>query len=404
MKINNEENKLKKLFDFLDSRLLIDKLIDLILIFVGLLCALSVENYIENNENKKKYIKSLTSIHSELENNLLLNEGNDNASKELFNFYREIGKAMNNQRWEDVGGIKKINEIELYQYENRKFSTLNQDKFYNKDLLSDIIHIYSMNNELTNNNNDLKETLNRLNKTYFDLRFKYLYANAEDVVNPYSDYNYDFNLFEKIYFTKIANSTLDYKETGKRIMNSIENELNTYGIDIINSSTYSNYYWLCNTALKLGKYELSNEYASKGLNKINKKFIDMTEDEKSYFGRLHSKSVINYIKLCEDSVLNFNELDSIIFNSIKMWELSNIYHFQCISYKTKYFFIKNDYENFMKNLNYYFENEYDPYFIASYFPAWKGFLEREECKILIEKNYPEFKFEDLVNVKTVSDF
>ena len=81
MKNNNEENKLKKLFDFLDSRLLIDKLIDLILIFVGLLCALSVENYIENNENNKQYIKSLTSIHSELETNLLLNEGNDNASK-----------------------------------------------------------------------------------------------------------------------------------------------------------------------------------------------------------------------------------------------------------------------------------------------------------------------------------
>ena len=212
MKTNNEENKLKKLFDFLDSRLLIDKLIDLILIFVGLLCALSVENYIENNENKKQYIKSLTSIHSELENNLLLNEGNDNASKELFNFYREIGRAMNNQKWEDVGGIQKINEIELYQYDNKKFSTLNQNNFYNKDLLSDIIHIYSMNNDLTNNINELQETLNRLNKTYFDLRFKYLYANAEDVVNPYSDYNYDFNLFEKIYFTKIANSTLDYKE------------------------------------------------------------------------------------------------------------------------------------------------------------------------------------------------
>jgi len=56
------------------------------------------------------------------------------------------------------------------------------------------------------------------------------------------------------------------------------------------------------------------------------------------------------------------------------------------------------------HLQYYFENEYDPYFIASHFPAWKGFLEIEECKILIEKNYPEFKFEDLVNVKTVSDF
>ena len=51
---NNEENKLKKLFDFLDSRLLIDKFIDLILIFVGLLCALSVENYIENNEKRRK--------------------------------------------------------------------------------------------------------------------------------------------------------------------------------------------------------------------------------------------------------------------------------------------------------------------------------------------------------------
>jgi hypothetical protein len=404
MKTNNDDNKLKKLFDFLDSRLIIDKFIDLLLIFVGLLCALSVENYIENNENKKQYIKSLTSIHSELENNLLLNEGNDNASKELFNFYSEIGEAMNKQEWEDVGGIKKINDIEIYQYENTKFSTLNQNNFYNKDLLSDIMHIYSMNNNLTNNINELQVTLNRLNKTYFDLRFKYLYANAQDVVNPYSDYNYDFNLFEKIYFTKIANSTLDYKETGKRIMNSIENELNTFGIDIINSSTYTNYYWLCHTAQNLGKFELSNEYVEKGLNKINKEFKHMTEDEKSYFGRLHFHRVGNYKTLYKDSVLNFNDIDSIMFNSIKMWELSNIYHFLCIIYKTDYFFIKNDYENFRLSLNYYFENEYDPYIIASNFPTWRGFLERNECKILIEKNYPEFKFEDLVNVKTVSDF
>ena len=44
-KVNNE--KLKSIFKYFDSFLIIDKSIDFILIFVGLLAALGFENYVE---------------------------------------------------------------------------------------------------------------------------------------------------------------------------------------------------------------------------------------------------------------------------------------------------------------------------------------------------------------------
>ena len=54
---------LNKLFNFLDSRLIIDKSIDFALIFIGLLAALSFENYVEN-----KKIEFLQRSISEWEN------------------------------------------------------------------------------------------------------------------------------------------------------------------------------------------------------------------------------------------------------------------------------------------------------------------------------------------------
>ena len=61
---------LKKLFNFLDSRLIIDKSIDFVLIFIGLLAALSFENYVENKKIERAYLDNLSRVHTEISNNI----------------------------------------------------------------------------------------------------------------------------------------------------------------------------------------------------------------------------------------------------------------------------------------------------------------------------------------------
>ena len=264
----NEKKGLKKLFDFLNSRLIIDKAVDFFLIFIGLLAALSVENYIENQNQEKKYISSLISLHSELETNLLLNDGNNEIKLKYIKIWEDVGEFASNNDFQSYSGLKNIYESKPLEYENKTYLSLDQNAFINRDLLSDIIHMYEINKEVSNSIQDLTISLENLYKMYSELRFIVLYANSEDIINPYSNFNFNFNSFEKLLFIKVEPELKDLEVTGKRILTSIEHELERYNIDIDESKSYSNYYWLANTSYKLKKNDLSIEFAKKGLKKM----------------------------------------------------------------------------------------------------------------------------------------
>tara|TARA_B100001175_G_C18911789_1_gene358153 strand:+ start:255 stop:479 length:225 start_codon:yes stop_codon:yes gene_type:complete len=71
---NFENNKLKgsflkRLFRYFNSLLVIDKSIDFILIFVGLLAALGVESYQKSKEIESRYIDMLARTYDEIQIN-----------------------------------------------------------------------------------------------------------------------------------------------------------------------------------------------------------------------------------------------------------------------------------------------------------------------------------------------
>ena len=394
----NEKKGLKKLFDFLNSRLIIDKAVDFFLIFIGLLAALSVENYIENQNQEKKYISSLISLHSELETNLLLNDGNNEIKLKYIKIWEDVGEFASNNDFQSYSGLKNIYESEPLEYENKTYLSLDQNAFINRDLLSDIIHMYEINKEVSNSIQDLTISLENLYKMYSELRFKVLYANSEDVINPYSNFNFNFNSFEKLLFIKVEPELKDLEVTGKRILTSIEHELERYNIDIDESKSYSNYYWLANTSYKLKKNDLSIEFAKKGLKKIKNTISSMGNDQKSYYGRLHMHLVENYWILYDNSdSLDFNSFDSLIYNSLLEWEKSNTYNFSCEINYIHYYFENKNYEKFKFHLEEYYLKYSDEKHILNYLQFWKGYIEKEEIlNIILEKN-PEWTKEYFLN-------
>ena len=394
----NENKGLKKLFDFLNSRLIIDKAVDFFLIFIGLLAALSVENYIENQNQEKKYISSLISLHSELETNLLLNDGNNEIKLKYIKIWEDVGEFASNNDFQSYSGLKNIYESEPLEYENKTYLSLDQNAFINRDLLSDIIHMYAINKEVSNSIKDLTISLENLYKMYSELRFKVLYANSEDVINPYSNFNYNFNSFEKLLFIKVEPELKDLEVTGKRILTSIEHELERYNIDIDESKSYSNYYWLANTSYKLKKNDLSIEFAKKGLKKLGNTISLMGNDQKSYYGRLHMHLVENYWILYNNSdSLDFNSFDSLIYNSLLEWEKSNTYNFSCEINYIHYYFENKNYEKFKFHLEEYYLKYSDEKHILNYLQFWKGYIEKEEIlNIILEKN-PEWTKEYFLN-------
>jgi hypothetical protein len=394
----NENKGLKKLFDFLNSRLIIDKAVDFFLIFIGLLAALSVENYIENQNQEKKYISSLISLHSELETNLLLNDGNNEIKLKYIKIWEDVGEFASNNDFQSYSGLKNIYESEPLEYENKTYLSLDQNAFINRDLLSDIIHMYAINKEVSNSIKDLTISLENLYKMYSELRFKVLYANSEDVINPYSNFNFNFNSFEKLLFIKVEPELKDLEVTGKRILTSIEHELERYNIDIDESKSYSNYYWLANTSYKLKKNDLSIEFAKKGLKKLGNTISLMGNDQKSYYGRLHMHLVENYWILYNNSdSLDFNSFDSLIYNSLLEWEKSNTYNFSCEINYIHYYFENKNYEKFKFHLEEYYLKYSDEKHILNYLQFWKGYIEKEEIlNIILEKN-PEWTKEYFLN-------
>ena len=404
----NKNKGLKKLFDFLNSRLIIDKAVDFFLIFIGLLAALSVENYIENQNQEKKYISSLISLHSELETNLLLNDGNNEIKLKYIKIWEDVGEFASNNDFQSYSGLKNIYESEPLEYENKTYLSLDQNAFINRDLLSDIIHMYAINKEVSNSIKDLTISLENLYKMYSELRFKVLYANSEDVINPYSNFNFNFNSFEKLLFIKVEPELKDLEVTGKRILTSIEHELERYNIDIDESKSYSNYYWLANTSYKLKKNDLSIEFAKKGLKKLGNTISLMGNDQKSYYGRLHMHLVENYWILYNNSdSLDFNSFDSLIYNSLLEWEKSNTYNFSCEINYIHYYFENKNYEYFKFHLEEYYLKYSDEKHILNYLQFWKGYIEKEEIlNIILEKNpewTKEYFLKSILQPTTIND-
>lgn len=128
-------SRLKKYFG---SLLIIDKSLDLLLLFVGLFAAIQVDSYIKQKKTEEAYKNSLTKIFTEISVNKITLKDYSNSldgSENVIWDLDSLGKLGFNNTYE---GIRNISSLEVMDLRDNTFKVLDEKNFLNKNLLRDI--------------------------------------------------------------------------------------------------------------------------------------------------------------------------------------------------------------------------------------------------------------------------
>ena len=142
---NNSNKPFKDFYDqltgFLTIRLIIDKLIDFLLIFIGLYAALSLESRIKEKAAEEEYLVTLKNTYIETTTNRYFSNRFEKALKDFreyldqiyYNFYMDTDKVIEDPvpyMWPDY-----------LEYERKHYVALDVTNFKNKALLSKILNL-----------------------------------------------------------------------------------------------------------------------------------------------------------------------------------------------------------------------------------------------------------------------
>jgi hypothetical protein len=383
------KSKFTSIFSYFDRYLIVDKSVDFILIFVGLLAALGFENYLEQKSLEERYISNLTMLHTEITNNLTYTEGYDNTIKDYFAISRDIKELIANGATESYNGIFSIIDSENKQFEQKNFKSQNQNEFINKSLYSEIFHIYDVYDDIQHLIKTPKKSLTDLYFNYYNIFLKNSFNNTENLTQNYIDLNYQMNVTTKN-LPRIQSNIRDAKATSKRVLEEIENELFSYNLTIDLSRTYSDYYWLSYNSLVSNKPKDAYNYALKGSDLLKNLINDSSNKKKlpeylSYYGRTQ-RNIIE-----ANSVLKEVEKDSFhlkldILPNLRIWEKTNVYKELCYIYFCDYYFDNQNEDEFYEYLNKIITENEEYLILPTYIGRWKKYANTERMNSILSKS------------------
>lgn len=383
---SKNNNILKKLFKYLDGLLFIDKSIDLILVFVGLLAALMVENYLQQKEDESKYVTYLTRIHTEMITNESHAKSYEKAVLDYFHIAQDLKNLVNNGAQESYDGIYKIIETKNAPFELKAFKSLSPDDFLNKSLYADIYHIYQLYEKFEEEIVIPKEALESYNFDYFNIYVKNLWGD-KNVNENYIYFNYHYNLTTKN-IPQLQLLLQDIKATSDRIKEAIENELEVYETNINSSRTYSDYYWISGSKMASSDFAESIEFCKLGIEDLNKIGYDSTANRfgeyNSYRGRLN-RNIVGSIKLSIEDGDSLFVMEEII-PFLEEWEKTGVYKEMCyIEYLDYYYSIK-DFKSFTRITSKLIKELDDYWWYQRNIYKWKEFMEKEEIQTILKSS------------------
>ena len=384
--------RLKKYFS---SILIIDKSVDLLLLFIGLFAAIQFDSYIKLKQTEELYKNSLTKIHTEISINKILLKDYANSIERSTAIIWELDSLGNQGFKETYNGILNINDIKVTQLNDRNFKALNENNFLNKNLYSDIKKIYYNYDKLEQGWDTLSVNLQKNYRAYFDIYASLqlaIYAAPDDkatevvnntIVDIANFYGFGSSVLKQDYWPNMyirAASTL-----GDDLLEKIEAELGLYEVSLNEYRSYDDYYWLSYYSLENEDYTTSLEYALKGISILDKTYKDETKDDyefKSFSGRLNRNVVfgINYLIENKDTKYKRNE----ILPFLKEWYDSGIYRESCIIEYLDFYYDNNDFSNFLKYTKLIFELESQKIY-ERYVPQWQDFMTKDSIISVLEK-------------------
>ena len=198
--IENQKPKapfLTRLFRYFNSLLVIDKSVDLILIFVGLVAALGFESLQESKEIESRYIDMVARIHDEIKINKYLLEDTNRSTAGYFDITREINQLVATASFEKYDGVNKMIELENSEFQIKVYQSIIADEFLNKTLYSEVLHLYDLLSRYTAEKDATKINLTEYYYTYYRMFVKNQFQNNY-LIEEYIDINYLYNLITKL--------------------------------------------------------------------------------------------------------------------------------------------------------------------------------------------------------------
>ena len=398
--MNLESNKSnegfsKRLFKKLDWLLVTDKLIDLVLIFVGLAAALALENSIENKNKTENYLNYLTKIHTEISTNESCNDSHNNAIKDYYELLMDANEKIAAGVTETINGTDVLASSTPNAFHYTSFRGIESSDFLNKGLYSELLNLYTLYESMSDYVSSQEEILNLVVDDYLSIYGRNLWGYERDV-EDFIRFNGNYHRLTRS-FGKGQRKWANIKFTGHRVLSSIEIELNNYGLSIEESRDYKDYYWLSFDNMYVNN-DLSKSYALQGIQNLEDKMKDTTNvkypEYLSYFGRLNRNlcGVMLYggdydaFKIGDDdfdyeTVLDWGENDEIIeeFNSyLSDFMMSGVYRAVAFSMGCDYFTYQSDCDGYK----------------AFFKENWINSFERHEIDIIINNFYSYDCFDD----------
>lgn len=383
-------SRLKKYFG---SLLIIDKSLDLLLLFVGLFAAIQVDSYIKQKKTEEAYKNSLTKIFTEISVNKITLKDYSNSldgSENVIWNLDSLGKLGFNNTYE---GIRNISSLEVMDLRDNTFKVLDEKNFLNKNLLRDIRVLYNYYNYIEDDWNEIYENLKTNYRGYFNIfgtqQLLHLTTDeyAEEVVNKFVEniadfYSFGTSVLKKDFWPRLqikaANTYTD------NILSSIEKELELYNVSLNDYMSYDDYYWLSWYMLQDSDNINSLENAKKGLNILNEVYMDEALYDfefRSFSGRLNRNAVFAIKAIVLKNELKYKRKDTLPY--LKGWYDSEIYKEACIVEYLSFYYDTKDFENFYKYTKQIFELESQEYY-RGYVSNWSDFMMRDSIISILE--------------------
>ena len=277
---NNPNNKplkdfYQQLTGFLTLRLIVDKLIDFILIFIGLYAALSLESKIKDNESEEEYLVTLKNTYIETTTNRYfinrfeseLKQSAEYLDQIYYNFYLDADKNLEDPPpylWNDY-----------LEYEQNHYNALDVTNFKNKELLSKILNLQEFYVEA-----DLY--WDKYIDATMEISENYIYHNYYEHWPTNSDYRTYYLYSKSLKGKKIIRESF---ETGDYIigdlLSAIDNELQkNYQIDVYSLMNLQEISLLAHHAEKGEYFADAYKHLSAGIRKLENQSNKTSKDYK----------------------------------------------------------------------------------------------------------------------------
>ena len=378
--MKNTNKNFKRLFDYFDGFLAIDKTVDFILKFLGLFSALVLESYLAKNRANKKYLQILSRVHLEVNVNDHIINSIENSIYDSFDFLNTMTTNIGSNELQLIKGFQHITDIQPEElFKSNDFKSIKMDEFLDNALYSELYERYHELDEIGTLMREKKDILRKLYSIYFEMSMinnsKSMFESADyELAKLLTDYNINHSLYHSI---NILSPLSVMKIQNEKMLKLLDEEFDALGGNREEFYTAADYLSLSTTSANSKNYLKTISYAETGAELLKKKLNNMEDPQRdkymSYYGQCHN----NIVLATHDLIRIDSTFYKDISYNLKEWEWSGEFALQnTLEYLDYYYRLKNK-NKFLDYLIKYIDEFDDPQYFIGRINHWRDFMDSD---------------------------